>query len=306
MKRDNTQHPRGFVLLMALLLIAVAGVTMAGIARASLARAVQAKTAANALQLRWGQLSCQAALLPHAQKLLEQAQEDSREPVTSVPVAVSLGGMAFEALLSDEQAKANVNTVYQNTDRQTTEKRIKDTLRTSDGPPVAVRLTPLKPRQSEQVDKRASALPAFGSLEQVFDAAPGRLFNSASNPSPAIGLFTCWGSGKLNFRLASREALRAVCRGLLDDRGVEQLITNRQDKPELELEQALAQLALIKEKQDKLAGLLTDSSACFSLWVAANDGRRVWHRLAVAITTPSDSGNPTPGGEQQVTAEFVW
>lgn len=306
MQRHTHRHADGFVLLMALLLIVVAGMTMAGAARVSLGRSMQAKAAADGLQLRWGQLSCQAALLPQARELLEQTQQDSLEPVASVPITVSLGGVTFEVLVADEQAKININTLYQRTDRQTTEQSIKDVLRQSEGPPVMVKLHPLK-SQGVSVGTESPIMAGFGSLEQAFDATAAELIGSATDPNPASRLFTCWGDGKLNFHRAPRVALRAICAGLLNDREVERLMTARQITPDLSLEQALNTLALTKEKQGKLANLLTDTSSWFSLWIVARDERRAWHRLTVFASTQPEGGEfAAPGDNQKVDAVFMW
>src|SRR3954467_10927434 len=108
----NRWHPpnrRGYVLILALGLLALAATLLVGVARASLRHAVEAREAVDGLQRRIGVVSCQAAILPHAQDLLIRQEQRRKAVVASLHTSVTLGGQRFELTVADEQAKANVN-----------------------------------------------------------------------------------------------------------------------------------------------------------------------------------------------------
>ncbi len=288
--RPPAIRQRGYILLMTLLLLAVAGIALAGASRTSLDKALRAKEAQRTLQRRWGILSCHAAFLARAEDLLNQAQEQSGEPVSRVRVRLTLGQQEFEVVVADEQAKMNANWLYEQRGRERTETSVRKLAGLS-GDGIRVRLTPTPQPEPQEGQSPEQQLPALGSFAQIFPSAtPTQLIGTPHRPEAAASAYvTLWGSGKLNFRRATRPVLKQVCQGLLIDNQIEDLISTRRDTPDLSLNEALNQLALTKEKKDQLEPLLTDQSGCHSLWITVHDGYRSWHRLDVlASTTGSD------------------
>src|SRR5580698_10084320 len=100
MKRNRR---RGFVLLMILVLLAVAASVLGGICRLSLGNALAATQDAEELQHRWGVLSCEATLLPHAEFLLQNAEAARHRPVAAIDLQFKLGGQDFSCRIADEQ-----------------------------------------------------------------------------------------------------------------------------------------------------------------------------------------------------------
>lgn len=282
---------RGYILVITLLLMAVASLALIQVSRASLLKALVAKSAQQALQRRWGAMSCQSALLSQAESILKQAEEKIDEPVVTTRIAMTLGGQTFELVISDEQAKANIESLYERRGRQTTESNIRSLIRQSRDP-AAVRLKPINPNASV-IQSRAS-LPVLGSFGQIFtNATAQQIVGTREQSETAATYFTCWGSGKLNFRRASQEALKQVCEGVITDNQIDRLMTARQDTSLEGMDDILNQLALTKTKKDQLTKLFTDKSSCHSLWVVMRDANRTWHRLIVSESATSNQETGT-------------
>src|SRR6476660_8633708 len=97
--RRNHRHPRGYVLLLTLMLLAVAAAALAGACRGALQKALLATRAQEDLQRRWGVLSCRAALLPKAERVLAVSVDHAS---AETQFDVTLGGQAMTLVFGDE------------------------------------------------------------------------------------------------------------------------------------------------------------------------------------------------------------
>ena len=306
MKHATRHHARqgGFVLLMALLVVAVVTALMAGVARHSLARAVQADGAEEQLQLRWGQISCERAALQLAPELIDQAQKPRRAPVAKVTMSVRLGAMEFDMLAADENAKVEVNDLYDRLGSLRTQRALIEAL---GGFKASVKLQPYGAHRTQK-EIEQSTMPLFGSLGQVVDVEPRQLMRAAER-------ITCWSNGKVNFRRASPEVLRAACTSVLDGRDIQQMLIYRAGEAEIDLNNALGALKLDKAQRKRAERVLADQSGCYSVWTTAHGVQRRWYRLAVAnLSKPEarqavdDEGRPLPRElpDVQMQATFDW
>lgn len=310
---------RGFVLLMTLLLIPVIAAAVVGVSRLSLERALAAKHAQEQMQLRWGRRSIQTALVPRLADLLDQAQPRRPEPVTRLGGTVDLGGMSFELRLSDEQAKANLNTLWRERGPRRTHHWLGELrLETATAPPVTLRPrtdagdaegrsshTAIQRRRvaiaAEEDDPDATGpdgIPRFEAWGQVFAApAPAALLGRSGEsdrapaatpqlePQPVQGVadrLTLWGNGQLNHRRAEPAALEAVLRPLLGPGDIQRLLEARRRQPGLSLSELLRQLQLDEDRVAEVQRRLTGFSRCHSLWIVAHGPHRRWHRLVVS------------------------
>jgi len=282
---------RGYILMMTLLLMTIAVLALAHTSRASLRRAMEAQAAQRQLQRHWGTLSCQRAVLQNADAILKKIEEETQEPAGVTRLTLILGDQAFDLVLADEQAKANVNKLIKLRSLETTEGNIRDLVRQSNKP-VKVRLKML-PSMSKSEDQITLQLPPLGSFAQIFpDVQPELLVSTTQQPSPVSTHFTLWGDGKLNFHRATRQAFKLLCEGVMTDNQIDQLLSSREESPRLATEEALSQLALTKTKLDQLTELLTDKSSCHSLWVVVRDDERSWYSLAISESqSDSDEAN---------------
>jgi len=278
----------GFVLLVTILVVALAAVALVAAGRYSSSQAITAVRAARDLQRRWAATSLQGTLLPLAEQLLADAQQQFDDPQVSVRLTITLSAKDYELVIGDEQAKVNVNALHPQLDRVEADLQIRQLLSGLAGDLVI----DLRPYQPPLIGS-AKLLP-LASFGQVFEQpSPQALIGSDLETDGAAANITCWGDGRLNFRRASRAALLALCIPTLDDRKIDQLLLARSDNPEISLAAALEAIELEDEDRDRLTRILTDTSRCHSLWAIHRDSQRAWYYLAVQ-TVDEDSRAADP------------
>ena len=207
-RRMNHRSSRpGFALLMVLVLVLLAGTLLAGVAWRSMVGALEAQESAEELQRRWAVTSCRATLLGRVEKVLDEAERGegndgndgehpayANRPVPELRVTCQLAGTDYELVMTDEQAKLNVNRLL----GQSKPERVRSSL---------VRLMPqlgsgdgdakvtLRAIDMRRVASHNPAQLEVGGYGQVFEnATPGQLVGDR----PMDGLastITCWGPG---------------------------------------------------------------------------------------------------------------
>ncbi|MBI1368400.1 MAG: hypothetical protein GC162_07065 [Planctomycetes bacterium] len=295
MTRCDTSRSSGFALLMAMLLVALVSVALSGVARRSLSRANAANAAATDLQKRWGERSCEAAFVTLAVEQMNKREEKTREPVTQQAGTVTLGGVRFDLLVQDEDAKVNVNHLEAIIGEKSMGKAIRDMVRRVQRDAVPVRLEPLKASIGNAAQQRA--MPRYGGYEQVFNMTPSAYLGSMTKPNATSTLFTCWGEGRVNYLRATPAALAAIGDGVIDDAQVSQIIAMRKANPKATMATLTSGLMLSKNDQAKLAGRLTDESRWYSLWTRVDDGQRERYRLAIMTVTKTELTDANANGK---------
>jgi hypothetical protein len=268
----------GFVLVIVLVVLTIAATIVAASARRSCRRALQSRQSAEDLQLRWGTLSCRATCVPAAELLLQQRQAAETEKVTRADYRVTLGGIGFVLVVGDEQCKANVNLLAARRGEV-------DLASTVSGLEVGSRrVLPIRLRSGVPDPSIVSALPLlYTSYDQLYAyRRPSDLVDAESAEPVAGARVTCWGSGKLNFKRAGRDALRVVLAGVFNETQIDKLLRLLDESPDCTIGEAVKHLKLGRKKAWELRRVLTDVSYCHSLWVVAKGRRRSWHRLFVA------------------------
>jgi hypothetical protein len=246
---------QGFVLLMVLVLLAVMAAVLAGLCRQSLQNALAAASDAADLQRRWGVLSCQATLLPHAELLLAQAEAAQRQPVRSVDLDFQLGGEDFAVRVADEQAKLNLNFLYDSRGRTNAEAAARAAARQA-GDRVAVNFHPL------------DVAPRLVSFGQIF-SGPGEGASPLDIRAAGTDV-TCWGNGKLNWHRASAAAISGQCEPL----GVgaaNRLLALQSVNPPPGIADLLGDPQIAQGQQSNLlVQLLAEQSTCHSIWIVSH------------------------------------
>lgn len=291
--RSRHRERGGFVLLVVIAASVLVVTVLGTLAKISLRRAVDAADAVSSLQQRWGSLTLQRVLLTEAPKVFEAQEEYYFEKFPGTPPppylreAITLDGVTFDIMLGDEDAKLNVNALYHQLGPVGAEKAIQSVV----GPDLGrlVRLIPAVEPQAIAREQRKMSLTAdpdgdedeaganrsppsaFDSWGQVFDI--GQLntrFNSdLALPNVTTGL-TCWGSGQLNFRRASDEAILANLGAVVQDGGAKRILLRYRKNPEATL-QILLQLEVRNDDLRRRASqLLNESSTNFSIWISAS------------------------------------
>ncbi len=278
----------GYVLLVVLAVSVLVVTTLATLAKVSLRRGLQAADAQRSLQQRWGALTLERAMLRQAPQIFMRGEETAakatpgKPPAATIRAAVTIGGVTFDLLLGDEDAKLNLNALYHHVGKSKTERSLSRIA----GPAVAMatRLVPageplLLSREassrsgetSEPENDRLEIPPAFRSWGEVFDLSTleGRLGGGAALPNVTTGI-TCWGSGQLNFRRASDEAILAIVASVVQDGGARRLLTRYRQNPTSSIGVLLQTEVSNREHRDALTSLLSEKSNNFSIWIHAS------------------------------------
>jgi hypothetical protein len=280
---------------MVLVCLVLAGLALVPIAQHSLETVTAAAARERQLQLHWGAVSCQRTLHGEAKTLFEELDKktlskksarDSQRDVQlprELTLTVRLGRLPFRLTLADEDAKANLNSLYHFGGPQASQRFVTQQMRSIYRLPV--RLRP----QTPQVDpgkaiEAGEPLPiAFSSWGQVFDLphaqalVPGPLPLQQSTP-----MVTCWGNGRLNIRRAADEIAIGVCRPVVTDGATRRMLRTLRDDPLRQLNHVIEQLGVDKEKQTLLSALLTEQSACYSLWIGVFTDNVRWQQLSIS------------------------
>jgi hypothetical protein len=284
---------RGYVLLIVLAVSVLVVTVLSTLAQVSLRRGLQAADAERDLQQRWGGVTLQEALLKDAPKVFLAQEERAAELTPGVPPpptirdAITLGGVTFDMLLGDEDAKLNLNTVYHQSGKMKTEQVL---AKVQPRLTRAIRLVPaVKPMQlsresrrdtdEEELSEQPQGPPrALRSWGEVFDI--GRLkqdlASEAALPTVTSGI-TCWGGGQLNFRRATDDAILAVAGAVIQDGAASRLLQRYRQNPTVGVDTLLLAEVQNQQKRERLTRLLSQTSNNFSLWMnaSASDGQSV-------------------------------
>jgi len=286
---------RGYILLTSLALLVLSSTLLVTLARSTIERSAQARQTEDDLQRRWGQISCERAILPHAESILANQEKLHHRAFPTCGATIQLGPQLFDLLISDEQSKTNVNALLDLADKPRTESQLRATfsafasqirLHTSPPPASAPTTRPVLPR----------LLTSFG---QIFDSTPPQNLLTArfDRPAPA-GLLTLWTDGQLNIRRCSPSALGLLNNSTLTQLDIRRLIEARDTLfsknppppsatplPADSIRRLLAQAQIAPNKANLH---LTTTSKSHSLWIIVRDSRRQWYSLAVLDQSDQD------------------
>ena len=267
------RRQKGFVLILVLAMLTIAALLSAGVARRALDQSVVAAKKTDDLQRRWGEISLRHAVLNRAEILLRTAelQDGVRRP--AIRSTVKLGGRTFQLVLSDEQAKLNVNTAF----RYGREPAVRNVL-FDGGASWPLRL---RPDLKETANRPHPTV--FASWGQVYD------FSTFSN-SPEKNYLqltqlgervTCWGNGQLNVNRADDNTIRAVCELVAPPQSATALLEQRQAHPGWNIERTIRETDVPDRDRRAFRQILADRSRCHALWMVTSDENRARARLDI-------------------------
>ena len=299
-RRDAT---RGYVLLMVMVLLVVMATALTTIATRSLQTSQEAIVAATQLQQRIGIASCQAAFLPKATIIFNKLDEMERasgirrkEPRHMVAESILLSDQRFDVVLSDENAKVNLNTMYHKVGLQKTNQKLRDEVTANDF--RSLRLTPaVKPNVDNTARAKAAERKAnstTGSNSQTSDAellertpievealpacrSWGEVFSfeklMAQNPDKQIRLeftksLTLWGSGQVNMKHANDKTLQTVIELVLTRAKAKKMVEKIREADSGDVQTMLELDESISPANKKaLASLLGTYSYAYSMFI---------------------------------------
>jgi len=319
----KTRSSRGFVLLMVLVAIIVVGVAMTASARRSLLASISAIESQQSIQRRWGSYSCQMTLLAAAPRLFEftdQSTRQGRGKAKALPAILEdriiLGDQVFDLLVADEDAKANLNAIYDIGGLRAVEKAVSDLAgtfesRTSRLTPVRASLSTLTAKKSgnqksklsgnadssntatdvaEEAPKTNNAFPAFRSWGEVFDLVQvSQIAGEDRQVAKMTRNLTLFGTGQLNVFRASDETILAVCQSSVTKGLGNRVLSAIRDTSIPEINLLLERTVENEEDRQKLRVLLGSNSRSFSIWIETTTKNSRQQRFAVQ--SPNNFGN---------------
>jgi len=323
-------HRRGYVLIVTLGLLVLSTTLLVAVGRVAVRHALLAHEAQDDLQRHWGAVSCREAVLPFAEQILSQAEAAQHRPVAVYRANIRLGSQAFSLILSDEQAKANVNDLIDiaSGDKSAVESKLRGSfIGAALSNSIRLRPATLAPKSGSKASKKQPSTTQPGSsgvphwvtgLGQIFDNLPPQKLLGESGPAP-VDRITCWGAGGTNVMRASDEAMRLAAGSFMSPLDIGRLIDSRNARLRPRSRSgsestapALAGAAPNAGATDPVGRLLAEAkvtvknraklplvagSSCHSVWIVVGDVRRAWYYLVV-----SDESNP----QKTRIESFVW
>lgn len=275
-RQRQQQRPRprrrGFALVMALALTALAVASLARIASQGLALVLESRTRHETLQHDWAMLSSRLVCLDDAERLLGDSDAWSETEGLGWPYPAEragwflTGGVVYQALLTDEQAKLNLNTVHE-LEPSGLINLLSETQRDN---PIPLRrnagVPPLR------LDKTRRAFENWGTLVDL-----PRLAGSGKAAERLVAFasrYTLGEDQRLNVRRATDDALRQTARLVLTGAEAEELVERRRGHTG-DLRAWLDGVEIPSRRLVKLRRLLTDRSAAYSLWIWSDEPQAV-------------------------------
>ena len=332
--RNRSLDRTGYVLLMVLVLLIVLATALTSIASRTMQTTHEAVVAVAQLQQRVGLESCQKAILLRAEfafKKLEASRRDGQIPVTSdactiTSDAIVLGDQRFDLVLSDENAKVNLNTVNQNAGQDKIMKILRDTLpfsiaRTiSFHPAAGSSSSPTRGKTSasgggkgKQKSKTGGSnsggaepetfvspqfIPAFRSWGEVFDF--GMLIGQSPDKQVQLDFtrsFTLWGSGNININRATDAQISMLLETAISAAESKKVLRKLRENPDISVEMVVEKELTSPVKREQVKGLLNTASFAYSLFIDVETPQCRSRKLFVNTLDPN--------GVQQI-LEFVF
>lgn len=312
-------------MLITLLVVMLAGVALGALARRSVSDAVAARTAVESLQRRWAVASARSALLGQVEEVLASAEAGldlsvyrakmaagevvvyQHAPAAELRVVCELADMPFELVLTDEQARLNVNDVLARSDLASLQAQVRRLAEEGVGGGVLRSMPVLLRPQSTKLPGGRERM-TFGSYGQVFASPDPAVLVGGEVGRGAASRLTCWGDGRVNVRRASDAVLRAAVGRSADPQAVSDLLEVRRESPFLGLAAMLGRVDRLNADERRAVTLrLTDASTCHGLWVVARGPQRSWFAFAtgngaLSIQAREQGQGPVVGPRD----EFNW
>jgi len=278
--RKRKQRQQGYVLIVVLVMLTIAPLLSVGIVRRSFDQSVAAAKRADELQQRWGEISLRHTVLNRAEILLRTAElvEGVKQP--TLQTTVKLGNRTFYLVLSDEQAKLNLNTAFRNGNESAVRASLFE----------GAVLWPIRLRPDPRATANAPYPPAFASWGQVYDFSifanmPEKNYLQLMQLGERI---TCWGNGQLNVNRADNDTIRTVCELVAPPQSVSALLELREEHPDWNFERLMREVDVPDRDRRAFRRVLTDRSRCHALWTLTSDTNRSWARLDVKTADAND------------------
>jgi hypothetical protein len=272
MRRRPKRARRGFALVMTLVLVALAVATLARIASRGVALVLEARTRSERLQAEWAALSCRLVVLENAERLFGDSDAVAEAAGVGWPYpserygAFRIGKVMHHFLLADEQAKLNLNTVYE-LEPTTLAGILAEAQHAATAPLRRDAAAPVRPLGAEGRP--------YDSWGRVVDLA--RLSTAEAGAESLVAItrqFSIVEEGRLNVRRATDDSLRRTAQLVLTAAETEKLVEARKGFAG-DLRDWLAAVDIPSHRLVPLRRLLADRSSAYTLWVWSESERGV-------------------------------
>jgi len=272
----ETSGRHGAVLLLVLLVIVVLAPVLASAAQRTIAAHAQSQDMHADLQHRWASISITDAVLDA--ELM--AAQDPPRPEANVGFSVLLGGVRCDVRVSDEQAKANVNTLLETIGAS----RVQSKLRSLSDAGHSIRLTPLPKREGRA---------RLQTYAQIFETSDPEELIRIDGGEGLADPVTCWSSGLLNISRSTTEAAHLVLGSALGNDSIGQLLETLRTQPDASIEDVLLSAGADAESiEDAMKLVTTESSSTGVMVRTSRDGLHPRYRWTVRWSEPaSDSAH---------------
>jgi type II secretory pathway component PulK len=319
-KSMRGRERRGYILLMVIVALVIVATALSSVATRSLRMTQQAGNAASMLQQRWGLKTSKDLLLPRANQIfrlndrsLRSNSNTSNTRMSMISDSVMLGGQRFDLVLSDENAKLNLNTLYHAGGTQKVESvvgrigglELKRALALRPAVPQASRFQQSAVGEEDPpagkgdlVNSAQAGLPAFRSWGEVFDL--GAMRRNSYDGLLKLDFtrsMTLWGSGQVNLNRVEDDVLIAVLEAVMTPASAKSLQSRLRSNPELDFQSIVESSVSKTSDRRAILSLLSLSSFNFSLFVDVDAPQGRSRRLYVS--TVDVDGVP-------ITFEFVF
>lgn len=269
----------GVILLIVLMAIVVLTTTLASVARSNTQTQITVLQKQRRLQQRVAMTTTQRAVMSVA-RIGFGRQSAGAPAARAFGETISIGGVKLNLVIADEDAKVNLNALYDRADRLSCEQAIGDQV-----PLSAQRAIDLRPRRPSG----SSADRAFASWGEIFDYPV--LVQSEGDLRVLAEMtreLSLWGTGRLNVWRASEDSIVAVCRDVVQD-GLAQRLAERVRTAKIRnIELLLRQIVSNEAHRRELNARLSDSSSTVSLWIEATDS--FTRRQQLSVETSDETG----------------
>lgn len=309
LKRRRPHRRSGIVLLLVLVSLVIAATALVSVARQSYRLGIDAVRARRQLQQKWGAESLRRAYLPVASTVFKERDKASRKlkvffPPPELPGSVLLGDVQFQFVLADEDARANVNSIYHYSDSQTASAVVRDLSQAIGGVRLNAECKPvggllmIEPLGGEPLPDRGGSQASDDEGEDALgaDVAPiafrawGQVFELSRVPNlqRATRRLSCWGTEALNVRRADEETVVEVAGIVIGKAAARRMLNDYRKNRGNEINRTIDRYSSKAKERLQLKRLLSESSMCYSIWVRSV--RKTDMRDSFAVLAPDKDG----------------
>lgn len=305
----NTRRS-AFALLKTIIALVLVAALLQALSVRSLEVATDAKRAEQDSQRRWAAVTTRLTLLSNAPKLLSPLGDTQPIAFATRDTAFTLGDVAVEARVADEQAKAHVGTLQRELDATRVDEVLREAAARDGLGAYFVIPAVTKTRNSRAPGAGAvSSDVKLGAWTEIFPGLDDKaLFNTVGRGG-VLDRFTLWGSGQLNIQSAEPEVIRAFVGHAINDAAVTQALVARTDGPRRHPYQVLRSVGVKSEDADQVEDNLIPRSQCYSVLLRLHQGGWSGGEFVVRQLDADRADGWNPGLTSWVrssTRRFVW